>query len=83
LWKLLFSARALKDLDGLQKPDAQRIMKKLEQASIDPARYFQKLVGEQEWRLRAGDYRVLALLLYDQKALFISKIGHRKNIYEK
>ncbi|HLC38029.1 MAG TPA: type II toxin-antitoxin system RelE/ParE family toxin [Candidatus Norongarragalinales archaeon] len=82
-WKIFFSPGAYRDLNGLEKKDAGRIMKKLEEAAQDPQHYFKKLVGEEDYRLRVGDYRVIALFLNPQKLIVVEKIGHRKNVYER
>jgi mRNA interferase RelE/StbE len=34
-----------------------------------------------DYRLRIGDYRVLFDVVWDNKTIYILKIGHRKEIY--
>ena len=34
-----------------------------------------------DYRLRTGDYRILFDVCWDEKVIFILKIGHRKNVY--
>ncbi|HZX34043.1 MAG TPA: type II toxin-antitoxin system RelE/ParE family toxin [archaeon] len=83
MWQLLFTARARKDLLSLEKPVAERIISKLEQASADPQKAFSKLSGFQYYKLRVGDYRVIAFLDFSMKVVEVRRIGHRKNIYGK
>ena len=82
MWQLLFTARARKDLLSLEKPVAERIISKLEQASADPQKAFSKLSGFQYYKLRIGDYRAIADIDDNSKRIEITLIGHRKNIYK-
>ena len=82
-WKIEWSEEAFRDLIALNKPVYTRIIRKLEETQIDPQRFFQRLVGADDYKLRIGDYRVIALLFLDRKTIFIEKVGHRSNIYKK
>ncbi len=83
MWKINFSTAAARDLHDFSRKDSERIIKKLKEAAKDPYHYFDNLVNCDEYKLRIGDYRAIALLDYDEKLIFILKIGHRKNIYKK
>ena len=76
------SEEAFRDLSSLENRTVKRIIKKLEQAAKNPNHYFTRLVGCDDYKLRVGDYRGLALLLHEKKVIFVQKIGHRKNIYK-
>jgi len=39
-----------------------------------------RLKGQEYFRLRAGDYRII--FLFEKQIIKILKIGHRKNIYK-
>jgi len=82
VWKIEYSAEALRDLHKLEKSAVRRIIKKLEQAAQNPNRYFERLVGYEDYKLRIGDYRVIALLLHGKQIIYVEKIGHRKKIYK-
>lgn len=62
---------------------ARRVMKKLEIAAKDPERYFRRLSGSTEYKLRIGDYRLLSLLLHGERRILIERIGHRATIYDR
>lgn len=81
-WRISWSSDAARAIDKLNKKDANRIIQKIEQASENPQAVFSKLVGYEDYKLRIGDYRVIALLLHAEKTIYIEKIGHRKNIYK-
>ncbi len=82
VWEIQFSIEAVRDLSKLDAKTAARIIKKLEESSKNPVHFFTRLAGHDDYKLRVGDYRVIALLLHDLKVIFIEKIGHRKNIYK-
>ena len=42
-----------------------------------------RLVGREEYKLRVGDYRVIANILNKEKKVVVRSLGHRKNIYKK
>ena len=41
----------------------------------------EKLKGEEYWRLRQGDYRIVYFIDDFSKTIVIEKIGHRKEVY--
>lgn len=81
-WKIAWSETAAGAMAKLDQAAISRLNAKLEQAAQDPLRFFSRLKGQDDFRLRAGDYRIIALLLHSEKVIFVEKIGHRKNIYK-
>jgi mRNA interferase RelE/StbE len=81
-WKVQWTHQALKDIESLEKKIVKRIIKRLDLAISDPRKYFDRLVGCDEYKLRIGDYRLLALLSHDTFTILIEKIDHRKKIYK-
>jgi len=81
LWKIEYSRDAYRDLTKLDTIIAKRVLKKIESTRKNPRVYFKRLIGEDDYKLRVGDYRVLALLL-DDSTILIQRVGHRKNIYQ-
>jgi mRNA interferase RelE/StbE len=41
----------------------------------------QRLQGRPEFRLRVGDYRVIYVFNGQQNELFLSTVGHRRDVY--
>lgn len=80
-WQIRWSERAFRDMSGLDKPIARRIVAKLEAAAVDPPRFFQRLVGADEHKLRVGDHRVLVLLSFETETFLVARVGHRSSIY--
>ncbi len=81
-WRLDFTSQALGDLQRLDRGVQKRIVKKLESCLGEPSRAFRKLVDNPQYRLRVGDYRVLALLEFQGKVVVVLRIGHRSGIYK-
>ena len=82
MYELIFAKRAVEELNKLETHIKERIWNKLQQAKESPPRFFEKLVEISGFKLRVGDYRVLADIDQNSKKIHINKIGHRKNIYD-
>ncbi len=74
--------KALKELQNLDSSIQKRIIKSAEELAINPkAKDIKRLKGISGFRLRIGDYRVIFQMFGD--VIFISKVGHRRNIYKR
>lgn len=86
-WKIEFAAAAERDLAGLDRQIARRIIGFLEQrvaADEDPRRVGTALKGERLdglWKYRVGDYRVIARLDDGVMCVLVISIRHRREIY--
>ena len=81
-FKLLYSEEALSQLKKLDNAAAKRILDKLDATCENPAHFFERLVGREEYKIRIGDYRVIAKIFHNDGTIFIQSLGHRKNIYK-
>ena len=61
---------------------AKRIIQKIESTRNDPHRFFVRLVGRTEFKLRVGDYRVIANIEESRRFIIVRSLVHRKNIYK-
>ena len=77
-----YSEETLFQLRGLDIPVAKRIIQKIESARSDPHRFFVRLVGRSEYKLRVGDYRVIADIEENRRVIIVRSLGHRRNIYK-
>ncbi|MHB1493715.1 MAG: type II toxin-antitoxin system RelE family toxin [Thermoplasmataceae archaeon] len=77
-----YSEESLFQLRGMDTPVAKRIVQKIESTKSEPHRFFVRLVGRTEYKLRIGDYRVIADIEENRKVIIIRSLGHRKNIYK-
>ncbi len=76
-----YSEESLFQLRGLDIPVVRRIIQKIEGTRSDPHRFFVRLVGRTEYKLRVGDYRVIADIEENRRVIIVRSLGHRKNIY--
>ena len=79
---LIFEKRALHILNRLDKIIKKRIWNKLQECKEDPFRFFEKLVEMPGFKLRIGDWRVIADIIREKEAIIVLKVRHRKNIYD-
>ena len=82
MYKLVFEKKALHDLNKLETNVKNRIWDKLQDCKENPFRFFEKLVEISSFRLRVGDWRVIADIIKEKEAIIVLKVGHRKNIYD-
>lgn len=82
MFKIVFSEEAVYQLKKLDNKTAARILEKTEKALDNPARYFQRLSGREEYKLRVGDYRIIANISHNEKIVFVRSLGHRKKVYK-
>ena len=84
-YKIELSISAKKDLKVIEIKMIFKIQSKLNALTQDiPNLDIKKLVGLKTdlFRLRCGDYRIIADLKKQQLQILVIKIGHRKNIYD-
>ena len=82
-FELVFDKKAVKALQRLPLEIRRRIFSKLVEAKKDPYRFFERLSGRLDYKLRVGAYRVIADLRQDHERIQITKAGHRKHTYER
>lgn len=85
VWKIEYSARALKDLRKIDKKSASKIIDYLDLLSKEdnPRVKGKPLKGDknQFWRYRIGSYRVLCSIEDEELVILATHLGHRKNVY--
>jgi len=76
------SSKSQSFLDGLNKKESLRIIKKLEQIEENPFRYIKHYEGT-GYKLRVGDYRAILDIDFERKILFVRVLDKRGRIYKK
>lgn len=82
MYTLIYSDKALKQIEKLNKILKQRIINTLERIRIRPHSYVKKLVGHPYFSLRVGNHRLILDIKEDKLVIFIIETGHRKKIYK-
>ena len=81
-YKIYFKKSVWKDFQPIPKKDLKNILKVIESLSKDPRPSgCRKLSGQEKYRLRKGQYRIIYSIQDDDISVWIVKVGHRKNVY--
>jgi mRNA interferase RelE/StbE len=83
-YTLAFKASARKELEALPNIALTRILTKLETLTQNPRPVgCKKLKGfKNYWRVRVGDWRVVYVIEDPAKAVTVTRIAHRRDVYE-
>jgi mRNA interferase RelE/StbE len=75
---------ARKELENLSDTLISRLVPKIEALAANPRPTgCRKLRGYKDlWRIRVGDYRVVYIIDDDRKMVSITRIAHRRDVYE-
>ncbi|HXU29983.1 MAG TPA: type II toxin-antitoxin system RelE/ParE family toxin [Thermoanaerobaculia bacterium] len=81
-YNLEIKRSAAKDLEDLPAKDRGRIVARIHLLAEDPRPHgAEKLSGQERYRVRQGDYRIL-YEIHDQVLLIVVvRIGHRREVY--
>lgn len=81
-YKILFRKSVLKDLDDIPKKDVKKIVAAVRSLADDPRPpASKKLSGQERYRLRQGNYRIIYSIEDYVLTVCVVKIGHRKEVY--
>jgi len=81
-YKISIKRFAAKELEKIVLADRRRIVEKIRELASDPRPHgCKKLSGQEKYRLRQGDYRILYEIHDDELIVVLVKIGHRRDVY--
>ena len=83
MYQLIFDEEAIELLEKLPKLIKERIFKKIQSTKENPHHFFEKLEWRPEFKLRVGNYRVIADISDKEIQILVLYIGHRRNVYKK
>jgi mRNA interferase RelE/StbE len=83
-YSLEIKPSAQKELDALDEGSFTRIDRKVLALAANPRPAgCKKLRGyKDQWRIRVGDWRVLYIIDDDAKLISVTRIAHRREVYE-
>lgn len=82
IYERLFSPRAKKELEKLDKSIKIQIIKKIRELENNPKLGKPMLnILKNTRSLHVGDYRIIYYIREDHKRIIITKVGHRRNVY--
>ncbi len=75
---------ARKELENLSDRLIARLISKIEDLAANPRpSRCRKLRGHKDlWRVRVGDYRVVYIVDDDRRTVSVTRIAHRRDVYE-
>jgi len=81
-YSLFFKDSARKDLDSIPGNDLRRIMERIGNLAANPRPIgCEKLSGQEKYRLRQGNYRIIYSIQDTQLTVWMVKVGHRREVY--
>ena len=81
-YRIEFRASVEKDLRVMPEKDQIRILRRIEELASDPrSPMCKKLSGQERYRVRQGNYRILYEIQDEVLIVTVVKIGHRRDVY--
>lgn len=81
-YRLEIKRSAVKEIEKLPKQDLKHILKRIHDLAENPRpKDSKKLSGEEKYRIRFGDYRILYLIEDAVLIVYVVKVAHRRDVY--
>lgn len=82
-YSIEFRKSVEKELKAIPKKDQVRILQRIALLAEEPRPSgCKKLSGQERYRLRQGNYRILYEIQDDRLIIIVVKIGDRRNVYD-
>ena len=83
-YSVLVTRSAAKELEKVPAADRRRIVEKIRALGVNPRPAGgEKLSGDDKFRLRQGDYRILYQIGDTELIVTVVRIGNRKEVYKR
>ena len=81
-YEIFFKKSVEKDFKAIPKNELRKIIKRIGELSENPwPQGCEKLTGQDRYRLRQGNYRIVYSIQDNELTIWVVKVGHRKEIY--
>jgi mRNA interferase RelE/StbE len=81
-YSVFIQPSAAKELEKLPVEQRRRIGKKIRSLADEPRPYgCEKLSGDDLYRIRQGDYRVVYSIVDKVLVVLVVRVGHRRDVY--
>ena len=81
-YKIVIKRSAAKEVEKIPKSHRKRIVAKIQDLSRQPRPLgVKKLSGEEKYRIRQGEYRILYRIEDSIITITVVKVGNRKDVY--
>ena len=82
VYNIFFKESVKKDLESIPRNDLQRIMERIGSLAGNPRPAgCEKLSGQEKYRVRQGDYRIIYSIQDTELTVWVVKVGHRREVY--
>jgi len=82
VYSIFFKDSARKDLDSIPNKSLQQIMEQISTLANNPRPVgCEKLSGQEKYRIRQGDYRIICSTQDNQLTVWVVKVGHHREVY--
>ena len=83
-YSVVIKKSAERELRVLPKQDLPRVVDRIRALAGDPRPLGnEKITGQERYRIRQGDYRIVYAVDDEGRTVEIVKIGHRREVYRK
>lgn len=83
-YSLVITRSASKELERVPLKDRRRIVERISGLAHDPRPPgCERLSGEDKYRLRHGDYRILYEIVDEQLVVTVVRVGNRRDVYKR
>ena len=83
-YSLVIKKSAERELRALPKADVRRVTERIRGLAHNPRPPGnEKLSGQERYRIRQGDYRIVYAVDDERRVVEIVKVGHRREVYRK
>lgn len=83
-YSILFTKSAAKELERVPTKDRRRIVTRISALAGDPRPMgAEKLSGDDKYRIRQGDYRIVYEIVDAELIVTVVRIGNRRDVYRR
>jgi mRNA interferase RelE/StbE len=81
-YEIFFKQSVWKELKNTPKSDLKKILSRVEELGNNPRPMgCEKLTGQELYRIRQGNYRIVYSIQDNELTVWVIKVGHRKDVY--
>jgi len=81
-YKIEIKKSAQKEIKNLPNKELKKVIDKIRSLATEPRPLgCKKLSGEEKYRLRVGNYRILYSIEDDVLVVYVVRVRHRKDVY--
>jgi len=81
-YSILLKDSVRKDLASISKNDLHRIIERIGSLASNPRPVgCEKLSGQERYRIRQGNYRIIYSIQEFELTVWVVKVGHRREVY--